>query len=1142
MASDLRETTNSIIFGPIREIRGDPLSNYIVSVGEDDGRIQLLTIEDFSPASNQIIEDASNEEIKSVAFSSDAQTMFCGGESKNLIKFSWPDPVKPEKIYQAESRITRLSSGAKGTIISIICDDETAVFFDYSLSKAIGTITVKEGIMWSSMSPSGKYFAYVSNDLTINVLELNDGEISEKMKKQILESKHSQEELEDKERRKEIDLPIITAAWGYPSYLIVGNSEKSSAVEWFDIEKQEEMTLTITDISTPIVNLSVSPKLMAAALDKDNTIHVFNFPTTTDFTSITCSHSRKVTGKITCIGWCLRNVLGGNEDGEAIKWSMDDEEEKKDEEKEDDFISDDEEEEMKEAEKEKEAPKKTKKSETVEGFGSLKSSMKDVFSTAKKVTKKAKSNAKQQKLDLGMVAKVAQSTPKAKPAAAPAKEPVQKPKQIENLISDSDEEESSKEEEEVKKGVSIIEESEEETKKPDFIESDSDEEPPKPAGAPANNFIDNESESSDEKTEEQKKPDFIDSESDSAPQNEEPTSIVMPSSSSASDAEEKAAELPKYEETSTKLFMPTQMNSEFKTILSWNRYYIMIKAQNELGIPYVKLFKQETGLEFITIDGPEALDATIGCTSEDSLLLVSPSSYYYRQFFTKSDISEIEEGDTIFETKGTCDSGETFVLGAIGTNWFALVTNTKKLHIFVNHGTASDVLALESHPITMVGNDELLFIVTGGYHKFEILNIPQGELVTKGYIAGKQPLKWIGFDVSTEEAFTQSGDGVIYCLQENKGSYWTPYYDLKEEFSSIGNKFYTAFIDGHKLYGNLYNEENTITDNVPTSDYNIYNLIPKTLDPKNAIYLIKSDKNDENLYKLFTVAIDARNRQNRAYQIASLITNVEIRNAAINYALMNNALSVAERLQNDIEAAESSFNAYSNKPVHKMKFIRTQPPPEIKEDVEEEEDEKESEEENTRIRNEEAKRQREEKAATIAEEKNSFFKKAALRPKMDSEEELLNDLESAPAPKKKETSQRKRKSSKKSEEGDNEDAEEAPKKTKRQRKAKKGADDSDEEAETPKKKTGKAKKGADDSDEETEKPKKKRQTKRRKRGADDSSEEGEAKTGADASDEEVEEVKPKKKKPALKKRAKAHGIQKPQGVADISAFGFTKKV
>ena len=84
MTSELKELQNSVFFGGVREIIGDIISDAIISVGEDDGRIQLINLEDLVAGSNQKLEEISNEGIKAISFGAGGNILFCGGESNAL--------------------------------------------------------------------------------------------------------------------------------------------------------------------------------------------------------------------------------------------------------------------------------------------------------------------------------------------------------------------------------------------------------------------------------------------------------------------------------------------------------------------------------------------------------------------------------------------------------------------------------------------------------------------------------------------------------------------------------------------------------------------------------------------------------------------------------------------------------------------------------------------------------------------------------------------------------------------------------------------------------------------------------------------------------------------------------------------------
>ena len=1190
MTSGLKVLQNSIFFGGVREIIGDIMSEVIISVGEDDGRIQLINQEDLVAASNQILDEASNEGIKSISLSTAKNILFCGGESNALFQMNWPDPESVTKIYETPANILRITCGYfNGDSVAFLCQNDTIYVFDSESKTLSSEIHVETGVLWMSMNHTGEYLAYVTGDMTLIVLEIGENDVRECMRTQLMESKYSSEQLSNADERNNLDLPVIAASWGNPYYLLVGNDQEASFVKWFDIKQQQEMKVNIFDVTTPITHLSISNKLNVAVITIEKTLHTFQLPAYAgEECNVPVVLTHQLQSRMTCLNWLGKEIIFGDEDGEVYKLSMEtpEKEDKEKEEGEDeeidettknknDFLSSDDDE-----EKEEKTPQQTKpKQATMEGFGSLKSTMKDTYITTKKVTKKAKSTAKQQKLDLSAVA-----APKPKSSTNTTNSTFIAPnKRVADILSSSDDEvENPVPEQSAKKSFISDDEIEnvsytqqqkefqqqEQKKKFDFLDSEDDE--IAPPSAPKKNipdFLDSDSDqspvpppssvtdtsvlppsSSDDESEnksKQKKLDFLDSDSDvpsvPPPSSVTDTSMLPPSSSDDDEAHsQQANSRANYVESFSTMFMPTATRKDQElnlSILCWNQYYCMVKGQDDVGVPFIKVYRQNNGLQLIEIDGAEAMESTIGCTSENSLLLVSSNSYYYRQFYISSedddDAHPEDDGETTYETHGSSENGESYTLCAVGKDWFALITNANRLYIYDKIGNIMDILTLESRPITMVGHEDFLLLVTGGFHKFEIFDIANTTIIAKGFLAGKQPLRWIGFDATTDELFSQSGDNVIYCLPGNKGSYWTPYYDLNKEFSSLADKYYTIFVDGHRINGYLYKEDSSLAEAVPQRDYDIFRLTPQTLDPNDAPYTIKSDANDEILYKLFAVNVDSRNLQ-KAVQIANLITNDEIKNAAINYALTHNSLPVAQRIQEAMDDDEESVY-YKNKRIEKIKFIRVQPPPEP-------EQEENSDEEERRAAIAQRRKAQQEKKTVVEEseetkKKKSFFSQPPIKPKMDSEDELLEDLESAPTPKRKQTektkSSGKRKRTKKGADEDEEVEEETPKrKTKKAQRKKRGADDSaddevEEVEETPKKKKAKKpqkkRRGADDSTESEEEPKQK--------GADDSTDE----------DEEQPPAKSKSKAKPKKKSRKSKGISKPEGVPDISRFGFTKK-
>ena len=1186
MTSELKELQNSVFFGGVREIIGDIISDAIISVGEDDGRIQLINLEDLVAGSNQKLEEISNEGIKAISFGAGGNILFCGGESNALFQMNWPYPENISKIYETPENILRITSGnIKGENVAFLCNNDTIYILNFENKNLLKEIPVETGVLWLSMNPTGEYLAYVSGDMNLFVLEINENEVNEIMKTKLIESKYSNEQLINKDERNKLDLPVVAASWGNPYYLLVGNDQESSFVRWFDIKQQKEMKVNIPEITTPIKLLAISFHLMVSVITIENILHTFRLPAYNgEECQVPVIITHKLQNKMTCMNWLGRVIISGDEDGDVYKWTIstpgeDNEEKVNDEENEEgknDFLSSEDDEQEK-------APQQTKpKQATMEGFGSLKSTMKDTYISTKKVVKKAKSNAKQQKLNLT-------AAPVVKPKSTietPSNSFIAPKKPVADLISSSEDEIENPETQQAT-GKSFISDDDEienvsytqqqkefqeqEKKKMNFLDSEDEEENPKTVQAPQPpSFIDSDSDAAsvpppssvtdtamlpfstseddneNEKNTKQKKIDFLDSDSDQAsvppPTSVTDTAMFIPSSDDDMGVSQGSNSRSNYVESFTSLFMPTATSKDQDlniSILCWNQYYCMVKGQDDVGVQYIRLYRQQTGIQLLEIDGPEATESTIGCTSENSLLLVSSNSFYYRQFYIANedddDAHPEDDGETTYETHGSSENGESYTLCAIGKDWFALISNANRLYIYDKIGNLNDILTLDSRPITMVGHEDLLLLVTGGFHKFELLDISNSTILAKGFLAGKQPLRWIGFDATTDELFSQSGDNVIYCLPGNKGSYWTPYYDINKEFSSLADKYYTVFVDGHKINGYLYKEESTIFHSVPHREYDVYRLMPQTLDPKDAPYTIKSDANDEILYKLFVVNVDARNSQ-KAVQIANLITNEEIKNAAINYALSHNSLPVAQRINEAMEDQDEENIYYKNKRIEKVKFMRTQPPPEP------EQEESGDEEETRAAIIQKKKAQQEEKKKQIEEseetkKRKSFFSQAPIKPKMDSEDELLNDLESAPVPKRKSDKQKssssKKKRSKKGADNEEGDEEQTPKKkTKRAPRKKRGADDSTdeepdevEEVATKKKskKPKKARRGADDSTESESEP--------RKKGADDSTDE----------DEEPQPAKTKSKAKPKKKTTKTKGIKKAEGVADISMFGFTKK-
>lgn len=971
------EFRQPVHFGGVREVHGDPYGNSIISIGQDDGRLQKLNETDLSDAANSNLDKLSDDNLCSASFCSDHKTLICGGNSKILYKVNWPEASNIKTIITLPDSIVTVSCSGRGTLVLVTCQNNKFFVIDYSKSSIIYENSSESDILWAKMSLDAQYFAIYSQNQKLIIYNSTDFSI-------ILE--------------KDILCNEGSLSWGYPSFLVYSSPEESSKFTILDVSQQTEDIFTVTDINLPIKFMTISARDFIAALDNNNEVFVFARPENLNNGkhSIKSQFSKKLEmPTIKCVNWCISSVIGGNEDGEVFKLecsqltdmqtsAADEIEEPTTQ----DFLSD-------KSDNEEEKTEKPKKSIT-EAFGGLKATMKDTDTVHKKKLTKAKSHAKQQKLDLVAIPKTTTKIKNPKPVKqvdsdeeAAAAAPIIEEDETKNFLSESDEEPQTKAEtkpEEVKTKVEV--------QKPqqNWLDSDEDEEsaPPK---VPPNS--------------EDRPVDY-----------DEDFNAPPPPTNFSEDEFENSETKSTYTETLSHTFMPgaVEVIGDEEHIVCYNSSAICIQGFKEFGEQCVKVLRVDSIEPFDIIDGRDASNVKYVSMYGPNLIVSSYTSYLLKVYS--------ETGEAIHETRGELADGESAVLVAAGSSFFAIATSLNRLHVLDAAGVVLASLEIEGRLISMAACEEFLIVVSGGLHRFEVFDIDNRKSVAKGLLAGKQPLRWIGFDPMTKEAYIQSGDNIIFKLNDNFGTLWTPVLDLNSELNS-NESFYCAYVDDGVIYGYVVEQGKQVPSQIPLPHLMSFRTSPITINSANSSLAVRNPDGTAILERFRDCLVERKFLQ--AVQVVQLTDDETIHQRALEFALIRGENAVVSRIEEFMNRPKEKDFIFRDKPVKRCELRRTRPPPEI-----EEEEENEASETETNKSKQQQKQQQEPQRAAIFDISNLGRKKKMIS---SDDEELLNDLEDVPPPQKSTT-----KSRKKSQEEETEEREK-PKK-KKEPKKKRLADDS----------------------------------------------------------------------------------------------------
>ena len=122
--------------------------------------------------------------------------------------------------------------------------------------------------------------------------------------------------------------------------------------------------------------------------------------------------------------------------------------------------------------------------------------------------------------------------------------------------------------------------------------------------------------------------------------------------------------------------------------------------------------------------------------------------------------------------------GETIDLIAIGNRWVAAYTSHRILRIFSTSGLEIATLSMPATPVTMVGSNDLLFVVYGDKLQYTLFNIYKRTKVSTGIIPCQPPLKWAGFD-EDDNVYAFGSDMILQELVHRYGYHWTPVCNIR---------------------------------------------------------------------------------------------------------------------------------------------------------------------------------------------------------------------------------------------------------------------------------------------------------------------------------------------------------------------------
>ncbi|KAH0788058.1 WD repeat and HMG-box DNA-binding protein 1 [Histomonas meleagridis] len=849
--------TQLVHFGPIREVIVSPDGNYLLSVGEEDGILIVVSLTTLEPSDDFTLASISDFRIRSISCIPTLNSFAFSDEGKDIMKVGWPECTDIQKIYTSDTITELITVSSNGEYLAFTGEDPQITIINLTNpgSEPISLYDNTSKVIYLQFSPDSKTLVSINET----------GELYA----------YRGEEF-DNVQSENIKAIRQAICWSPDSYLIVSDASSNSIVHVFNFSEDYKSVMKVPKHSLPITACSVSNTSLMSTIDSSFNVVVSRLNKYIDNNeiSLVATFHIALESSINVILWVNNNICIGTDDGnysilspidseslnEIPEYEQIEESEKELESSSDEIplkkhptlitkplkkskpqLKFDEEEE--EEEEEYEVHKKRKgiyafAMDEAEETDETSSSELHEYASANKNVKTNEEINRPKRNSEEMFQMLAKKY---------ANEEIDDEEQEEYSTTPSTTSEDESEDEEMKEN----EKREKKLDKAFIVGSDQS--------------VDEDEE--DEEEENLEKMYHFDSDYD---EDKDELHQMMPGSTS------------------------TFVNK--RRFLCWNLIGTIFLRENvDEGSSIDIEFADTTKYKDQHFENRD--NFILGSLSTGGIVLASRTYVWFKSFLSWANDNE-------FSTR--FPDNETIDLIACGEDWFAIATEAPRLHLYMSSGLEIAIIPVASRLTSMIGAGELLAIVYGEYSDFKLFNVKHRKVVAEGNLPIRKPLKWIGFDQTT--LYVLGNDNQLYGLIFNFGSQWVPLCDVQIKLENEKDSFWAVGVGKSNLWGVFLNENEESPLTVSHQKLKGLLIEPLTIDDTAKDYLYRkmeycnaTDKGaaamkmDKELLKLFASAQEIDDHE-KMYQIGLQMKSDKGKMFAIQYAKSKDVDDVADNL------------------------------------------------------------------------------------------------------------------------------------------------------------------------------------------------------------------------------------------------------
>lgn len=786
-----KSTITGVHFGPVKHIVLSPDGQYLLSLGSNDGMINVVDLKEFDIANDFNMASITNDQIYSLSSIKTRNSFLITDDGKQVLNVNWPDISQTNNLIETDMIMNVLAVDPKGNLVSYSGEDPQITIINYDNPEEQTQLFDNiASVVYLGFGPVCQTLVSINSDGNIHTYSQNDSYSEGTLQNQTVKTVFS------------------GVCWSADSQLLVSDSEKKGIFHVFHFPSEGYATGKFESLGI-ITAMSISETNLLAACDASQKIVISKFPN--DFIErqqlpILQLFDPK-TESITYLFWFCNNLFAGDSEGSIHKWGQ---------------IEADEANEIEVVKSVMESDHEIEEFQTSDEDDGITQS-KHIIVTPKHSPKPPKSHEKlddydeEEDYDEDEQFSREHRNPFRIDEASEASSysdselPIRKPTTVTKPLREKLTTEQVAERLKEKYG--------DYSTTPTETESESDEEGPKSKEEMKRireyerkqkeldkKFIANsESASSDgDNEEEEDKPEML--------------------TDSDLDHDDGNKELYQFMPGSTKQFENKRIFLCFNLMAK-----IFLRENNDdstsIDVEYNDLMKYKA-IHFKNSD-----NFFLSTVTPTGVAFASSTKVQYRAHHPWA---------TDSECLIKMDSDEKIDLLAAGNGWFAVSTTLKRLRIFMGSGFETAIFAIPQRPMTMVGGGNLLGIIFGHSLNddlsYMLLDVKARQELASGNLPISPPIKWIGIENRT---FYVLGNRILYALIQDFGHQFVPVCDARPKNIEENESFWCVGIEEQQLWGVILGNGREEPEPITNLTLKALDIEPQTVEEASRNYIMK---------------------------------------------------------------------------------------------------------------------------------------------------------------------------------------------------------------------------------------------------------------------------------------------------------------